>query len=123
MQRAHLLPRNRILQQHQVRQPGEIPQRVEIRQLRHVVRRQHQGRQVRYGRGQVRRDVIDAVARKQQGPQAGEIREVRQGRDVVIREVDGILVLQDLARTSFLDGQGYTHLRDTQILNGRNLMT
>lgn len=69
-------------------------QRVEIRQLGHVIRRQHQGRQVRYGRRQVRRDMIDAVARKQQGSQAGEIREIRQRRDVVIREVDGILILQ-----------------------------
>lgn len=44
---SHLLLRNRILQQNQMRQPRQIPQRIQIRQFSEVVRRQYQRRQIR----------------------------------------------------------------------------
>jgi hypothetical protein len=40
-------------------------------------------------------DVIDSVARKEKGTKTREEREVPEGREVVVREVNGILVLED----------------------------
>lgn len=76
-----------------MRQLRQLPQRIQVRQLRHVIRRQDKARQVRYRRCQVRMDVADPVAREHQGAEAREEGEIREGGDVVVREVDRILVL------------------------------
>ena len=41
-------------------------------------------------------DAVDPVAREQEGAESGGEREVREGGYVVVGEVDGVLVLQQL---------------------------
>ena len=68
-------------------------ERIQIRELGQAVLRQDQACEVRY-RGRERGlDAGDAVAREEEGVQAWGEGEVGEGRDVVVCEVDGILVL------------------------------
>jgi hypothetical protein len=76
-----------------MRQLAQIPQRIQIRQLSHIIRRQNKRRQAGQRRGQRRLDMLDAVARKEQGLETRKEGEVPEGRDVVVGEVDCILVL------------------------------
>ena len=71
-------------------------------------------------------DTVDAVAGQEEGLQAGGEREIGEGRDVVVGEVYGVLVLlRPLVRSPIVPKklllgtlQGKTHFRNTQILNG-----
>ena len=76
-----------------MRQLRKLSQNIQIRQFRKVILREYQGREVgdRIGEGGLY--AIHAVARKEQGVEARGQREVGEGGDVVVRQVDGVLVL------------------------------
>lgn len=61
MDGTHLLSRNRILHQNQMRQPIQTPQRIQIRQLGHIIRGQNNSRQIRQRRSQCRLNMLDPV--------------------------------------------------------------
>jgi len=92
---THLLLRDGVVGEDQVRQTGELGQHVEVRQLGNIVGRQHQVLQVGDGLGQAHLDAGDAVSRQQQRLDARRQREVAQHLDVVVCEVDGIVGLRD----------------------------
>lgn len=90
---THLLRRDRVLHEHQVRQLRERAQRVQVRQLRHLVLGQNERGQVGDRAREGRRDAGDAVAGQQQRLQPRAEGEVGDGGDVIVGEVDGVLVL------------------------------
>lgn len=74
-------------------QLGQVPQRIQVRQLSHIIRRQNKCRQTRQRRSQRGLNMLDPVAREEEGMEARKEGEVREGRNIVIGEVDRILVL------------------------------
>lgn len=91
--KTNLLPRNRILHQHQMRQLGQIPQRIQIRQFPQIIRRQDQRRQIGDRSRQFRVDMIDSIPGKEEGVETWEKGEVSERGDVIVGEIDCILVL------------------------------
>ena len=128
----YLSPRNRVLQQRQMRQFREMPQGIEIGEFGEVVGREDEGGEIGYRSREGGLDTIDSVAREEEGAQAGRKREVGEDGDVVIGEVDGILILQDchssvhVHRVCMLSGRktpgwwwgGGQYFRDAQVLDG-----
>lgn len=101
----YLSPRDRVLQQRQMRQFRQQPQRLQVGEFGETVGREHEGGEIgRRGRERGL-DAVDAVAREQEGVQARGEREVGQDGDVVVGEVDGVLVLH------ILDGYSLVQLR------------
>lgn len=87
---THLLLRDRVVHQHQLRQLGEGRHDIQVRQLGHLVRGQDQVRQVGYRIREGGLDASDAVARKQKRRYPRRQGEVSQDLDIVVGEVDGV---------------------------------
>lgn len=125
---THLLLRNRVLGQYEVRQPRELAQHLQIRQLGQAVRREHQVRQVGDRSRERRLDARDTVPRQQKGRYPGRQGEVPQGLNIVIGKVDGIVRLPQafaLANLAVGGNAGFakkTYASNTQVLNRRNSM-
>lgn len=71
----------------------KLGQDIEVCQFRELVRREHEVPQVRDRGRQAGLDSGDAVAREQEGADAGREGEVAEDLDVVVRQVKGIVWL------------------------------
>lgn len=108
-----------------MRQPPPPSQDIQIRQLRQLIRREHQVPQPRHGRRQAGLDRRDAVAREEEGADAGREGEVAEDLDVVVGEVEGVVGLFLSVSTNQPgqherggEGGGSTYPRDSEVLNG-----
>lgn len=90
---THLLLRDGVVYQHQVRQPRELAQHVQVRQLGQAIRGEHQVCQVGDGVRQGGLDGRDAVARQQERMYPRRQREVAEDLDVIVGKVYGVLWL------------------------------
>jgi hypothetical protein len=89
-----------------MRQELEVCEQVQIRQLCYPILREHESGDVRYRFVDLWMYTSDSVAREQKRPQPRAQREVCEGGNVIVGEINAVVILQ--SRQSFLRSRDRT---------------